>query len=147
MRRLLDVGCGSATLFVDHAAHVRHVAGIDASELQLEIARRRLADRITDGTAELVQGEAGHLPWEDGRFSVVTSINAPKFFPDPLAALREMKRKGHPTLALCNVVGSTIAQESDGGDHRQCFAATFRHFAGKPLQIFWWWVVRPHRAL
>jgi glucosamine--fructose-6-phosphate aminotransferase (isomerizing) len=34
---------------------------------------------------------------------------------DTLAALREVKRKGHPTLAICNVVGSTIAQESDGG--------------------------------
>jgi glucosamine--fructose-6-phosphate aminotransferase (isomerizing) len=34
---------------------------------------------------------------------------------DTLAALREMKRKGHPTLGICNVVGSTIAQESDGG--------------------------------
>jgi len=34
---------------------------------------------------------------------------------DTLAALREMKRKGQPTLAICNVVGSTIAQEADGG--------------------------------
>jgi glutamine---fructose-6-phosphate transaminase (isomerizing) len=34
---------------------------------------------------------------------------------DTLAALREMKRQGHPTLAICNVVGSSIAQESDGG--------------------------------
>ncbi|MBM4089275.1 MAG: glutamine--fructose-6-phosphate transaminase (isomerizing) [Planctomycetes bacterium] len=34
---------------------------------------------------------------------------------DTLAALREMKRKGHPTLAVCNVVGSTIAQEANGG--------------------------------
>ncbi len=34
---------------------------------------------------------------------------------DTLAALREMKRKGHPTLAICNVVGSTIAQEANGG--------------------------------
>jgi glucosamine--fructose-6-phosphate aminotransferase (isomerizing) len=34
---------------------------------------------------------------------------------DTLAALREMKRKGHPALAICNVVGSTIAQEADGG--------------------------------
>ncbi len=34
---------------------------------------------------------------------------------DTLAALREMKRKGHLTLAICNVVGSTIAQEADGG--------------------------------
>src|SRR5436190_4092566 len=34
---------------------------------------------------------------------------------DTLAALREMKRKGHTTLAICNVVGSTIAREADGG--------------------------------
>jgi glucosamine--fructose-6-phosphate aminotransferase (isomerizing) len=34
---------------------------------------------------------------------------------DTLAAMREMKRKGHPTLAICNVVGSTIAQEANGG--------------------------------
>ena len=34
---------------------------------------------------------------------------------DTLAALREMKRKGHPTLAICNVVGSSIATEADGG--------------------------------
>jgi glucosamine--fructose-6-phosphate aminotransferase (isomerizing) len=34
---------------------------------------------------------------------------------DTLAALRESKRKGHPTLVLCNVVGSSIAREADGG--------------------------------
>jgi glucosamine--fructose-6-phosphate aminotransferase (isomerizing) len=34
---------------------------------------------------------------------------------DTLAALREMKRKGYTTLAICNVVGSSIAHEADGG--------------------------------
>jgi glucosamine--fructose-6-phosphate aminotransferase (isomerizing) len=34
---------------------------------------------------------------------------------DTLAAMRESQRKGHPTLAICNVVGSTIAREADGG--------------------------------
>jgi glucosamine--fructose-6-phosphate aminotransferase (isomerizing) len=34
---------------------------------------------------------------------------------DTLAALRESQRKGHPTLAICNVVGSSIAREADGG--------------------------------
>ncbi len=34
---------------------------------------------------------------------------------DTLAALSEMKRKGYPTLAICNVVGSSIAQQADGG--------------------------------
>lgn len=34
---------------------------------------------------------------------------------DTLEALREAKRKGFKTLAITNVVGSTIARESDGG--------------------------------
>lgn len=34
---------------------------------------------------------------------------------DTLAGLREAKRRGHPVLAICNVVGSTIAREADGG--------------------------------
>lgn len=34
---------------------------------------------------------------------------------DTLAALREMQRKGHPSLAICNNVGSSIAREADGG--------------------------------
>ena len=34
---------------------------------------------------------------------------------DTLAAMREIKRKGHPVLSICNVVGSTIAREADGG--------------------------------
>ncbi|MGP8198444.1 MAG: glutamine--fructose-6-phosphate transaminase (isomerizing) [Limisphaerales bacterium] len=34
---------------------------------------------------------------------------------DTLGALREARRRGHRALAICNVVGSTIARESDGG--------------------------------
>ncbi len=34
---------------------------------------------------------------------------------DTLAAMRECKRKGQPTLAICNTVGSSIAREADGG--------------------------------
>jgi glutamine---fructose-6-phosphate transaminase (isomerizing) len=34
---------------------------------------------------------------------------------DTLAAMREARRKGHRALGICNVVGSTIARESDGG--------------------------------
>ncbi|MFN7139695.1 MAG: glutamine--fructose-6-phosphate transaminase (isomerizing), partial [Limisphaerales bacterium] len=34
---------------------------------------------------------------------------------DTLAALREARRRGHKVLALCNVVGSTVAREADGG--------------------------------
>src|SRR5262245_42547186 len=34
---------------------------------------------------------------------------------DTLASLREARRRGHKVLSICNVVGSTIAREADGG--------------------------------
>jgi len=89
---LLEVGCGSAGLLAEHASHVRHVAGLDASEIQVDMARKRLADRIAAGTAEIVLGDAMALPWEDGHFSVVASVNCFKFVPDPPHALSEMHR-------------------------------------------------------
>jgi len=39
---------------------------------------------------------------------------------DTLGALREAKRQGHPTLAIVNTVGSTIAREADGGIYLHC---------------------------
>ena len=36
---LLDVGCGSGRLLAEHAAHVRYVAGLDISEIQVGMAR------------------------------------------------------------------------------------------------------------
>jgi glucosamine--fructose-6-phosphate aminotransferase (isomerizing) len=49
------------------------------------------------------------------RNTIVVAITQSGETADTLAALRESKRKGHPTLSICNVVGSTIAREADGG--------------------------------
>jgi glucosamine--fructose-6-phosphate aminotransferase (isomerizing) len=49
------------------------------------------------------------------RSSVVLAITQSGETADTLAAMREAKRMGHTTLAVCNVVGSSIAREADGG--------------------------------
>jgi glucosamine--fructose-6-phosphate aminotransferase (isomerizing) len=49
------------------------------------------------------------------RNTIVVALTQSGETADTLAAVRESKRKGHPTLALCNVVGSSIAREADGG--------------------------------
>jgi len=49
------------------------------------------------------------------RNTVILAITQSGETADTLAALRESKRMGHSTLALCNVVGSSIAREADGG--------------------------------
>jgi glucosamine--fructose-6-phosphate aminotransferase (isomerizing) len=50
-----------------------------------------------------------------GRNTVVVAITQSGETADTLAALRESKRMGHTTLAICNVVGSSIAREACGG--------------------------------
>jgi ubiquinone/menaquinone biosynthesis C-methylase UbiE len=92
---LLDVGCGAGRL-LEQATVARYLAGLDASEIQLGLARRRLADRLAAGTAELVLGDAAALPWEDDRFSAVASLNCLKFLPDADQGLREMLRVLRP---------------------------------------------------
>jgi len=93
---LLDVGCGWGGFLVEHGSHLRYVAGLDRSEEKVRLARERLAERIPGGTAEVVLGDAGALPWEDGRFSAVACIDAFQFFPDPVQALAEMRRVLRP---------------------------------------------------
>jgi glucosamine--fructose-6-phosphate aminotransferase (isomerizing) len=47
--------------------------------------------------------------------TVVLAVSQSGETADTLAAMREAKRKGARVLGVCNVVGSTIARESDGG--------------------------------
>lgn len=50
-----------------------------------------------------------------GPDSVVIAISQSGETADTLAAIREAKRKGSKVLGICNVVGSTIARETDAG--------------------------------
>lgn len=93
---LLDVACGAGYFLTESASHVARVAGVDLSEPKVDLARWRLADRIAAGTAEIAKGEAGALPWGDGRFTAIACIDAFPFFPDPDRAMAEMCRVLRP---------------------------------------------------
>jgi SAM-dependent methyltransferase len=93
---LLDVACGAGYFLTESAAHVGRVAGIDLSAPKVDLARRRLADRIETGTAEIVQGDAGSLPWGDDRFTAVSCSDAFPFFPEPERVVSEMCRVLRP---------------------------------------------------
>ena len=88
--RLLDVACGTG--IVARVARERMgagaaIVGVDASPQMLAVARK--IDPATDWR----QGNAAQLPVADGEhFSVVTCHQGLQFFPDRLAAVREMHR-------------------------------------------------------
>jgi glutamine---fructose-6-phosphate transaminase (isomerizing) len=96
MRRCLMTACGTSW----HAALV--------GEYQFEALARMPVE--VDYASEL---RYRNPPLDN--HTLVFTITQSGETADTLAALRETKRKGCPTLGICNVVGSTIAQESDGG--------------------------------
>lgn len=59
---LLEVACGSGVFLAEHAGSAHFVAGLDLSDVQVHLARRRLAARIVAGTAEIIKGDVGALP-------------------------------------------------------------------------------------
>lgn len=93
---LLELGCGSAGFLVGQAPRVRRVAGIDLSDIQVDLARRRLAERIAAGTAEIVKGDAAALPWPDETFTVVTCMSVFEALPHPEQVLGESFRVLRP---------------------------------------------------
>ena len=66
---LVEVACGSGVFLDQHARHVKRLAGLDLSDIQVRLARRRLADMIAAGSAEIARGDAAALPWADGSFA------------------------------------------------------------------------------
>jgi ubiquinone/menaquinone biosynthesis C-methylase UbiE len=88
--RVLEVGVGSGLNFPFYGKQVEIVFGIDPSPHLLAIARRRAA---TAGVrAELLQGSAIAIPLADNTIDTVVMTWTLCSIPDPLAALREMRR-------------------------------------------------------
>jgi len=102
---LLDVACGWGEFLADYGSKTRRVAGIDVSEEKVTLARQRLAHRIASGTAEVVQGDAATLPWEEGTFSAVTCMDAFAFFPAPEQVLAEVLRVLRPGGRMLMQIG------------------------------------------
>ena len=87
--RLLDVACGSGLALELAAACGAEVAGIDASERLLAVARDRLPG------ADLRVGDMAALPWPDGSFDAVTSFRGIwATTPGALAEARRILRPG-----------------------------------------------------
>jgi len=111
---LAEVACGGGHFLKKYASHIHSVAGLDLSDIQVRMARRKLRRRIAEGTAEVVHGDASQLPWEENSFSVVTTMGSFIGFPKPLESLKEMYRVLRPGG---RAVVSIEFNAEDGKDH------------------------------
>ena len=110
----VEVACGGGHFLKNYASHVRGVVGLDLSDVQVKMAKWKLRSRIAAGTAEIVQGDASQLPWEDNSFSVGTTMGSFIGFPEPLKSLKEIYRVLRPGG---RAVVSIEFNAEDGKDH------------------------------
>jgi ubiquinone/menaquinone biosynthesis C-methylase UbiE len=94
--RVLDVGCGTGTNLSLHHPAGCEVFGIDLSPAMAEMARKKLGDR-----AEILLGDASHMPYEDNFFDLVTTMMTLHEMPDLIRSkvmsemIRVLKPNGH----------------------------------------------------
>lgn len=97
----LDVGCGTGALANAICTHAKpaSVAGCDPAEPFIEFAR----SRSRDARISFVVAGVGSLPRRVGGYGSVSSLLALNFFPDPEAAVLEMRSVAAPqgTVSAC----------------------------------------------
>lgn len=87
--KILDVACGTGLNFPFFPA-TAEITAIDLSQRMLDEAHRKAVDLNLNIQTQVMDAEK--LEFADGSFDTVTSTLSTCTFPDPIQALREMKR-------------------------------------------------------
>lgn len=108
---LLDVGCGTGSLLQMIAARYPEVGltGVDACHEMLEMARRKLGDRVA-----LFRGQAERLPFADEEFDGVISCSSLHYWHQPLNGLHELARvlKPQGQMVITDWCGDDVAMRA-----------------------------------
>lgn len=106
-QKILDVACGTG-IVARRAAEIAgapSVTGVDINAAMLTVAARVRPD-IT-----WLPGDAAALPFPDAEFDTVLCQMALMFFPDPLAAVREMRRVASDGGTVAAVVPAQLEDQ------------------------------------
>ncbi len=98
--RLLDVGCGAGFALLLAAGRGATVSGLDAAAPMLDIARERVpAAALTVGDLE------DPLPYPEGAFDVVTSLNSVQYAADPARGRKHISQVTRPAAWSASLCG------------------------------------------
>jgi SAM-dependent methyltransferase len=85
--RVLEIGCGRGAFAEELAARGASVTAADFSAKAVEDTRARL-----DGSIRVLQADIQRLPFQDGVFDLVVSLETLEHVPEPNRALAELVR-------------------------------------------------------
>ena len=96
----VPVGTGVLTMPVYKTLPHADITCLDYSADMMAVAQHR-AEKMNLGNVRFRQGDVGALPFEDGSFDLVLSLNGFHAFPDKEAAYREVFRVLKPGGIFC----------------------------------------------
>ena len=103
--RILEIGFGGGDLLekILLTKSSEYVAGVDLSLDMVKVVCRRLRIYIQSGKAEVRSGDIEALPYANGEFTKVCSVNTLYFWRNPTVALAECHRVLRPggEVLLC----------------------------------------------
>lgn len=111
---VLDIGFGGGVGIALALADTRiaHVAGIDPARAAVRAAQARYGGISTNRKlVDVRHGVAERLPWDDGTFDAVISVNSLYYWTDMVAAFTEIKRVLRPGGML--VLGLRTKRQMD----------------------------------
>ncbi len=79
---VLEIGCGPG-LALERICRLQpaaHVVGVDHSALMVARARKRVADCVAAGRADVREADAGHLSFPEAHFDRILTVNAFAFW-------------------------------------------------------------------
>jgi SAM-dependent methyltransferase len=103
--RVIEVGFGGGDLIARMEPKVPQgrIAGVDFSQDMVDVCSRRFADLLRAGRLELRCASVERLPYDAESFTKACTVNTIYFWPEPLAALVELRRVLRPggRLVVC----------------------------------------------
>ncbi len=94
---ILDVGCGTGLFFNHISDRAGSVVGLDISRGLLLQAKERAK---AYSNVFVVLGDADHLPFADGFFSLVFAFTVLQNMPKPVETLQELSRVAKPDASI-----------------------------------------------
>lgn len=112
---VIEIGFGPGIGIQSAAARTPDgfVAGVDYSEVMVELALNQNAEDVEAGNVELRFGSVDDLPYEDGTFDLAFSINSMQVWPNPIEGLEEIRRVLKPSGRVVLGFTPSAGQSSD----------------------------------
>ena len=91
---VLDIGCGGGNTLrlLSNKYQDGNLYGIDYSPVSVAKTIEYNREDVENGKLQVTEGSVADMPYEDGSFDFITTVESFYFWPDPVDSLREVRR-------------------------------------------------------